>query len=541
MKKRLLTGLSFMVLVFIFSGVFVLHNLAVITREQKAKELHDHILDRYAAMRNLLKTSQAELYRHQAGHHSDINSLVGPVQQFENMLARTKNDYMGSSSEEECNSCHHLGGKKGTFSRELAQITAYLSDYKKGVNILAFSKDENLNGAVRRKATEDAQKVISIVDFLYTATEKTNESMEKLEDASINRARHAIVLAVIFVAALSLAMGVFLFRSITRPVNLLVRGVEKVSSGDYDSKVSIASADEIGYLAARFNDMTANLARVTGQKEALLRELRELNRSLEQRVQEATEQLRIAHEKMLRGETLSAVGTFASGVAHELATPLSSVLSYFQMVKGRIRADERFAGDLSLIEGELVRCRKILRGMLDFARAPETGKTPTNVNTIISGLLALLQYQKEYKGVTIVQKLDEGIPDVMAIPGQLKQVFLNIILNALQSMQGDGEITVSSSVTGEGEAARVAVRIADTGPGIPREELNKIFQPFYTTRESGTGLGLSISYGIIRAHGGDIEVKSEPGKGATFSVYLPVVINHEGHEEREADDVREKA
>jgi two-component system NtrC family sensor kinase len=259
---------------------------------------------------------------------------------------------------------------------------------------------------------------------------------------------------------------------------------------------------------------------MTLQKDQLMEELQELNSSLEKRVAEATEELRSAHEKMLRNETLSAVGTFASGVAHELATPLSSIISYFQMIKGKGLVSDELQQDCGIIEAELLRCKGILGGMLDFARAPEREKVPTDVNHLIDDLLKLIGYQKEYKGIAVQKRLDAALPPVLSIPGQLRQVFMNIIMNALQSMPGGGALSLSTSSAEEGKS--VVIRVTDTGSGIPENELNKIFQPFYTTRQSGTGLGLSISYGIIKAHSGDIEVESTPGKGTTLTITLPV-------------------
>jgi two-component system, NtrC family, sensor kinase len=252
-----------------------------------------------------------------------------------------------------------------------------------------------------------------------------------------------------------------------------------------------------------------------------MQELQQLNNVLEHRVEEAKEELRITHERMLHSETLSVVGTFASGVAHELATPLSSIISYFRMIRDRIISQEDLGEDVEVIEAELLRCRNILRGMLNFARAPEKDKKVTDVNAIIRDLLALVKYQTEFKKKFVIdENLDPKLPGIMAVPGQLRQVFMNIIVNAIQSIPGDGKITVSS-LTVEDEG-RIVVNISDTGCGVHEDELNRIFHPFYTSKESGTGLGLSISYGMIKGHGGDIKVKSEVGKGTTFSVYLPV-------------------
>ncbi len=223
--------------------------------------------------------------------------------------------------------------------------------------------------------------------------------------------------------------------------------------------------------------MTDRLNEAIMQKDALMEELKDLNSSLDQRVQEATAELRIAHEMVLRNETLSAVGTFASGVAHELATPIASIMTYFQMVKERVPKEDRLADDVQIIEKELKRCNTILRGMLDFARAPEKEKTLTNINAIVHDLLALVRYQPSYKRTIMIKEdLAAGIPMIPAVAGQLRQVFMNMIVNALQSMPGGGTLSVSTGLAEEGR--KVVVTISDTGRGIPQSELDRIFRPF---------------------------------------------------------------
>jgi two-component system NtrC family sensor kinase len=346
-----------------------------------------------------------------------------------------------------------------------------------------------------------------------------NEGLEKYKLTSINRSIYSIIIALTASLMLSLIVIVLTVRSITGPVNVLVRGIGRVSTGDFDSKVNITSHDEIGYIADTFNDMIVNLKEVTLKKEELMSELREINIDLEERVRQATEELRMAHEKMLHTETLSIVGTFASGVAHEMATPLSSLISYVQMLKGKFQG-RKGVEDLNIIEGELHRLRIILGGMLDFARVPKKEKLSTDINSIINELMSLLRYQKEYKNIMVKTDVDTGIPAISAVPGQLKQVFMNIIMNALQAMPDGGELTVSTSATGDNK--KVIIRIEDTGYGISRDVIDRVFQPFYTNKKSGTGLGLSISYGIIKGHHGDITVESRVDKGTVFTITLPV-------------------
>jgi len=523
MKKKLIIGLGMISVIFILSGLFILWNLVAINSGERLMDRLDEIGDRENEIIHQINSVQTELYRRQAGYSSDKENLLRQIVQMEKELSVARSEFASNMSKTECNTCHVDRAKFDSGGKRLEEAGNHLKAYSDTVRLILDSHDNRDIGTLEAKAAYEGEALLLAVGDIKHATTEARIRMEAALLASVSRSRNSIIFAVLLGVLLSAATGLILLKSITRPMEKLVAGIEKVSAGEYGSKVQISSRDEIGFLARTFNSMTDNLAKSTAQKEALMAELRDLNSHLEVRINEATEQLKVAHERMLRSETLSAVGTFASGVAHELATPLSSVLSYFQMVKGAIPAEGGLADDISIIEGELVRCRTILRGMLDFAGPQETEKSATNLNTLLSGLLALVKYQTEYKKVRIVGELDSSIPDIMAVPGQLKQVFLNIILNALQAMPEGGILTVSTSSADNGGAGKVLVRISDTGTGIPEQDINKIFQPFYTTKEAGTGLGLAISYGIIRGHGGEIEVKSEAGKGTTFSVYLPVV------------------
>ncbi len=519
-------GLGLITLIFIISGVFILNNLHVITSSHELKEQQEEIMSRYNNILINLKGAQAELYRHQAGYTRDINILVDSVLQLEEILALTKNDYKKLVGNTSCDSCHPAQGKFDTIMSMFEQTDFLLKKYKAKISRIVTLSDFDLSRALDIDATKDGEEIIDKMNTLRHAALKMNEKMEAFQVAAIQRATYSIIVAIVISVLLSLIIVFIIMRSITGPVRELVKGIENVASGEYDSKVTITSHDEIGFLAQTFNTMTDNLNRMTVQKESLMQELQSLNNDLERRIEEAKEELRTTHERMLHSETLSVVGTFASGVAHELATPISSVISYFQMIKGKLSAQEQLGEDIDLIEAELHRCKSILRGMLNYARVPENEKTMTDVNAIIRELLSLVKYQTEYKKkIAITEDLAPHLPSISAVPGQLRQVFMNIIVNALQSMPGGGDLGISTSATAD--SRNIVVRMSDTGCGIPESNINKIFHPFYTSKESGTGLGLSISYGIIKGHGGDIRVKSELGKGTTFSISLPVDSSQE--------------
>jgi len=195
-------------------------------------------------------------------------------------------------------------------------------------------------------------------------------------------------------------------------------------------------------------------------------------------------------------------------------------------------AERRVAGlDAELarvLEGETLRCRKIVKGLLDFARQTKPQKQALSLNQIVEDILALVRNQAGFRNVHIVTELAPRLPLVAADGDQVRQVMLNIILNAADAMPGGGELTIASGV--DAGARTVSIRISDTGPSIPEGVKDRLFEPFFTTKSTGTGLGLAIAYGIVEQHKGTLAVESAPGKGATIVITLPV--NGEGRDVR---------
>jgi len=520
MKRKFITGLGLVTLIFTISGIFILANIRRLASTEDLRDKHEKILDQYEDILFNVKNAQAELYRHEAGFSRDIDKMIESALGIEDVISDIKGEYGIYAHIALCNSCHPAQVKIDALQARLDQISRYLKRYEEKMSLIVTVTDDEFSNALEKEAMKDSDKISTIVNDSLLSTTRMTRQMDLLQMTALREARFSIILAIIVSSMMSLGVMVWMIRSIRRPLSILVEGIERVGSGEYDSKIAILADDDIGLLAKTFNTMTDNLKSVTREKELLLEDLRQFNSDLEDRVFKATEQLRLTHQQMLRSETLSAVGTFASGVAHELATPLSSILSYVQVMRKRVADNGQLSDEMALVEKELLRCTNILRGMLAFARAPEKEKVSTEINAILRDLLALVRYQAKYKKIKIKENLGSGIPPVMAIAGQLRQVFMNIIVNALESMGGEGELEVLTF--GDGDGRRVVVKISDTGCGIPEADLKNIFQPFYTRKNTGTGLGLSISYGIVKGHGGDIEVESEEGKGATFVVSLPV-------------------
>jgi PAS domain S-box-containing protein len=227
------------------------------------------------------------------------------------------------------------------------------------------------------------------------------------------------------------------------------------------------------------------------------------------------EQLEETYKQLLQSEKLASLGKLAAGVAHEINNPLGGILMFSNMLLEQVR-DEQVARDLQEIVDQTVRCQEIVQGLLDFARKRGEEQVPVQLNQVIDKCIALLENQALFLNVRIERRMAPDLPAIPADPGQMNQVLTNLMVNAAQAMQGKG--TLSIRTWHEGSPPEVHVEVSDTGCGIPDEHLARIFDPFFTTKEvgKGTGLGLSTTYGIVRRHGGEIQVRSRVGQGTAF-------------------------
>jgi PAS domain S-box-containing protein len=231
-----------------------------------------------------------------------------------------------------------------------------------------------------------------------------------------------------------------------------------------------------------------------------------------------TEQI-ILEQQLVRSQRMESIGTLAAGIAHEVGNPLTAISSLVQVIQ-RTSTDEFAKEKLELINSQVNRITRIIRELVDFSRPSARVVKPTNINRIVKEALNIVQYGKKVKNIAFELDLDEQLPEIAAVPDQIVQVFINILMNAVDSLgERRGTITVQSR---KNEHA-VEVILHDTGKGIESSALEKIFEPFYTTKTTGqgTGLGLWVSYGIVKSFGGDVFVESIPEKGSTFTVSFP--------------------
>jgi Amt family ammonium transporter len=283
-------------------------------------------------------------------------------------------------------------------------------------------------------------------------------------------------------------------------------------SADYIFRDKIITKEKVNSLVT-----FANQAGLALENAKLYHELKLFNEELEERVKKATDDLKKTQEQLLQTSRLSALGQLSAGVAHEIRNPLTSIRILIHSLKERLSAEDMRREDIVVIENEIERINQIIKQFLDFARPSQPKMEKVNINQLIEDTLLLISHVlKEHD--TRIEKAFSVMPTISADRDQMRQVFLNLILNAMQAMSEGGRLKITTTV----KENKIQISFQDEGPGIPESIQDKLFEPFFTTKEEGIGLGLSITYRIIKAHHGQIGLENLAGKGAVFTITLPL-------------------
>jgi len=286
-----------------------------------------------------------------------------------------------------------------------------------------------------------------------------------------------------------------------KPIEKLTLAAKRIEEGDLQYRVGIVRDDEIGTLASGFDQMA----------ERLLQRERELKQS---------------QDTLRRADRLSSLGLLTAGLAHEIRNPLVAIRTFTQLLPERYSDPEFREGFQALALKEVDRICGLINDLLSFARPSKPNVASENVNDVIDNIARILESQAKEKGVEISREFGADLPKVWIDREQMKQVFMNLILNAIQAMKGAGKVTLMSraiSKNGIGPAGEfVQIEVKDNGIGIPEESLQHIFDPFFTSKDEGSGLGLAVSHQIVQEHGGFVTVESTVGKGTSFFVHVPV-------------------
>jgi signal transduction histidine kinase len=418
-----------------------------------------------------------------------------------------------------------ISGHESILGVQLFDVTGQLSYAPPPVRSVAIPPPDEVRRAMRgskilqNRYTIDRQSVIAWLDPIEGPGGEPLGAVQVLqfdtfvdEDAAASSRAIAAFAAALFLAV---ALTVFIVTrlSVANPIEKLAQSVRGIGDGDWRAPVPVGSDDELGRLAREFNLMNQRLE-VAHAK--LVHEQRERQR-VEQDLREA--------------ERLASLGRFAAGVAHEIGTPLNVIGGRTESLLRRSGADADAQRSMRIITRQIERIARIVHGVLDFARARDLRITPTGIAEVLAHVAELVGDRFEAHGIAFEIGVPPDLAPIAADADQLQQVFLNLALNAADAMPNGGALRVTAGSCDRLRSAEsreprhcVAVTFEDTGAGIAPQDLDRVFEPFFTTKEvgSGTGLGLAISYGIVREHGGWIELRSEPGRGTCATVWLPL-------------------
>jgi signal transduction histidine kinase len=350
-----------------------------------------------------------------------------------------------------------------------------------------------------RDAVESMRKTAREIQ---TSTQNLSKKERSDIATTIKMSNNLLLIALALIIAFGTVINIKLATSIATPIRTLEKITKKIAQGDFSESIEVKGKDELASLEVAFNQMEERL------KNALW--------SLEHTI----EKLREKQAQLVEAEKLASVGKLAAGIAHEINNPLTSVLTFSNLMLEQCPPDDPRHEKLKLMARETDRARNIVRQLLNFGRETVIKPVKININQPVSEIADSLVAQDAFKGIELSMKLGDNLPEVDADPAQLGQVVMNILLNAIHAITPPGRIEV---VTRMNERS-VEIVFSDTGAGIPEENIHKIFDPFFTTKDAfkGTGLGLAVSYGIIKKHGGDVEVASAKGQGTTITVRLPI-------------------
>jgi signal transduction histidine kinase len=332
---------------------------------------------------------------------------------------------------------------------------------------------------------------------------------------SADELRRRLLLIAALAGFLALLLPVAISRGLARNIGDLIRGVREVKRGNYEHAIASRSGDEVGFLADVFDEMRLSLKGRMQEARQLTEDLRSKNVAL----QEALAKLEATQGELIKSEKLAHTAGLAAQLSHELNNPIYNIQTCVEILERRTPRTDRSREFIDLIHDEVRRMTKLTKQMLGFAKPARDEMSPTDMNAVLSDLLRISTRWLEERNVTVILRLAHGLPRVLASADQLRQVFLNLIVNATDAMPHGGRLIIE---TGARSGSVFAV-IEDNGCGIPAENLNKIFDAFFTTKNemSGVGLGLSITYGIVERHKGRIDVVSTVGTGSRFTVTIP--------------------
>lgn len=370
----------------------------------------------------------------------------------------------------------------------LSEVEKTAAEYEAA--FLAAAKNSRGDKAVNAEIAAYVDLARKLQQRIYPIVEKAKKEQEKAilwSRESTSQAISTIIFLGLAIIITGMVMTYYIPKQVTQSTGKLLEAMEKIAAGGKNVRAEVNSGDEMEIMGNYFNRMLDTLDET--------------------------------RKKAANAEKLASLGTLSAGIAHEINNPLTGILTSAHIALKELPKKHKSREDLEIIIRETMRCRDIVKGLLDFSRSVKAKKKKTSINQAARKALALVKNQMQSCGIKAKVKLGYKIPDVIADSNRLEQVFLNVFINAIEAMPQGGALKVQSRLNVDNSE----LIVSDTGIGISKANIDRVFDPFFTTKEAGkgTGLGLAVSYGIIREYGGTIEIKSAEKAGTTVMIRLP--------------------
>ncbi len=434
---------------------------------------------------------------------------------------------------------HIVYGDEVYGERSLGSATIFLDDVRIATTVRLPGGERALGTMMSREVAQTVlaekeiwlDRALVVDDWYLTAYEPIIDGGGKaigslyvgLLEAPYKDLRREAALVLLLVLLGASALGYLLAhfgaRHFSQPIRNLVEMTQRVARGERRIPLPVTSGDELGRLTEAFNHMSDSLHQREDELQTLNRELEDKVRERTRMLEEKSQELLKTQEELARSEKLAAIGALAAGVAHEINNPTAIIRGNTELLLMELGSDQPGREEAEEVKKQTERIARITENLVTFARRQIVHRDEVDINALLAEILSQLGHQVPMTEITVKRNFAPDLPLFSGDAGHLRQVFTNILLNAVEAME-EGGILVAATEVRDG---CLRVEITDTGAGVSPDVLEKLFNPFFTTKRRGTGLGLSVSYGIVERHGGEIVVHSEPGKGATFIVSLPLV------------------
>jgi signal transduction histidine kinase len=495
MKNKIYIGLFCLILCFLAGGLYIGRSIDAVTEQleniiilHKVEFLRENLLNRVVVV-------QADLLLKDTPHARKVDTFVTHVEEMH-------------QAAKHCNSCHHEELVLQRIRRMEELVNVYM---KKLSRIYTLRANETRLKREKENTFDLGQAVVEEVNtIVITSSHKTAQRINKARE-NISQTKEFLYWLMLIGPLIIIVSAFIFFRNFTRSVSILTTATRKIKEGQWNYRIQKTLKDEFRELATSFNEMAVSL--------------------------------KDQQHKLQQSEHLATMGELATGLAHEVKNPLAGIKISIEVLKNELDLDQENKEIFLKIINEINRIDSLLKNMLNYARPSKPHPELINIHEILEGIIKISEYSlknptdlsQATKDIHFTKDFDSAVPDIYADPAHMQQIFLNIVLNAIDAVAEQGSIHIKSKKNSE---ESMQVQISDSGSGLDPETIKMVFNPFYTTKSKGTGLGLAICKRLIEQHSGTISVNNNPEGGATFVITLPLKQKQES-EEQEYENKRQ--